>query len=471
MPSGNTRSSQRLREGSNKPRAQAKQKRKSAPENNAPPAKKLKEGSKTSGGKTNRSSASKTSNHGICFMFDSINTYHADMFDSSVPFSIDEPESEEDIVIIRRNPKITGNKKSVKAANRAEVIDEASTDSERESTQDSDDSEDPSVDMEAVDFFDDEAPVFVQADSEDEDTHQRNYSCSSSRASNTDFGSLPPSTDTEGVLSGVDDDNNDDVPIVQPKSRSGKKAKKLEAERPQVMHRNPIPQPAVMPSLTVASRLPTTATAVLQPAATGTPATQSGPLYSPVQPWLAHTNIGTVVKGRTTVLSTLSTQTKTIRSLIDRSIKLGKLNMLTNSTYCPVNNELKSIANASLINAAQEMELDGKNNFIQRLEEDDHNTYAKPLLNYVSHRIGLERKDLKQTQTSTVLSAFGFGNDAAGRSKAQQLVMNYTYHYASLANLTSVVSDGLLRLRGTYVVMIATGLIAGTMNVPGNGEI
>ncbi|THU80474.1 hypothetical protein K435DRAFT_809860 [Dendrothele bispora CBS 962.96] len=165
-----------------------------------------------------------------------------------------------------------------------------------------------------------------------------------------------------------------------------------------------------------------------------TPSTASD--ISPVLqdgPWLLRTNIVTVLKGHTTVLASLSLQSKPIRNLFDNAIKIGKLEMITGSQYCTVSSDsLKSIADATLNSACEFLGFTQTNAIRDHLQDGDYNTYARVLMSYVAHRIGLERKEMKNTQAATVLTSFGFGNTTEHHKEAQHLLLNYTYHYATL---------------------------------------
>ncbi|KAK7464148.1 hypothetical protein VKT23_006313 [Stygiomarasmius scandens] len=323
--------------------------------------------------------------------------------------------SDEELVIVRPDKKAS--KPSAKST--------SSDDSTDESGEESGFEEEPGEDNEAACLFDDEAPVFIEEASDEilvpAKTHRRQRS-SSSVYSNDDLVSLPPETDAgfTDLDSRPASEDEEDVVDVQPlpapqnaRKRSTKQ-EKLRNELPRVIN-----NPAVAPTTNVH----VTASSQSSP----TPSAAPG-----VPQWLPHTDVAVITKGRSVTLGPLSSQSKIMHDVINRSIKIGKLMMLTDISFCPVNEEIKQLGSASLAAAAEELNLTQDNGVSQRLQDGDHNAYIKPLVNYSSHRIGLERKDLKLSQIATVLSAFGFGNDPASRLKAQTLVLNYTYHYGNL---------------------------------------
>ncbi|THU81027.1 hypothetical protein K435DRAFT_809405 [Dendrothele bispora CBS 962.96] len=305
-------------------------------------------------------------------------------------------------IIVRPNKKAS--KSSAKSTSSDDSTDESGEESAFE--------EEPGEDNEAACLFDDEAPVFIEEASDKilvpAKTHHRQRSCSSVY-SNDDLVSLPPETDAgfTDLDSRPASEDEEDVVDVQPlpapqntRKRSTKQ-EKLRNELPRVIN-----NPAVAPTTNVH----VTASSQSSP----TPSAAPG-----VPQWLPHTDIAVITKGRSVTLGPLSSQTKIMHDVINRSIKI-------------VNEEIKQLGSASLAAAAEELNLTQDNGVSQRLQDGDHNAYIKPLVNYSSHRIGLERKDLKLSQIATVLSAFGFGNDPASRLKAQTLVLNYTYHYGNL---------------------------------------
>ncbi|KAJ8091464.1 hypothetical protein PM082_024382 [Marasmius tenuissimus] len=70
---------------------------------------------------------------------------------------------------------------------------------------------------------------------------------------------------------------------------------------------------------------------------------------------------------------------------------------------------------------------DGGGDILHRLEEGDPDQYIKPLFDYVSGRIGSERKDLKNPR-SIVVDAFNFPSFNS-RRKAGELAQNRTFLY------------------------------------------
>jgi len=73
-----------------------------------------------------------------------------------------------------------------------------------------------------------------------------------------------------------------------------------------------------------------------------------------------------------------------MRKVIELAIKIGKRNILLDATYSPVGPQLKSIAFAALVAAAERSGYDGQGDIADRLENGDDIQYVKPLTNYVS---------------------------------------------------------------------------------------
>ncbi|THV02121.1 hypothetical protein K435DRAFT_792789 [Dendrothele bispora CBS 962.96] len=306
--------------------------------------------------------------------------------------------SDEELVIVRPDKKAS--KLSAKST--------SSDDSTDESGEESGSEEEPGEDNEAACLFDDEAPVFIEEASDEilvpAKTHHRQRSCSSVY-SNDDLVSLDTGfTDIDSRPASEVEENVVDVqplPAPQNARKHSTKQEKLRNELSRVIN-NPAVAPTTNAHVTASSQ------------SSPTPSAAPG-----VPQWLPHTDIAVITKGRSVTLGPLSSQSKIMHDVINCSIKI-------------VNEEIKQLGSASLDAAAEELNLTQDNGVSPRLQDGDHNAYIKPLVNYSSHRIGLERKDLKLSQIATVLSAFGFGNDPASRLKAQTLVLNYTYHYGNL---------------------------------------
>ncbi|THU75731.1 hypothetical protein K435DRAFT_814077 [Dendrothele bispora CBS 962.96] len=344
------------------------------------------------------------------------------------------------------------------------AVEESSESSGEETPAENDESdEDPSTHKDAAHFFDDEAAVFLDSSEEVDSAHQR-PSSRLSCTSNDGF-SLPPGTDTDAAFTDFGDEAEDDseTEVLAKVSKRTGKARSLshdwdmvdvDTKHKKVSGRKAAQLQAELPEITTAfasssQSAPTTASASA-PAhapAPAPPTSITGPVGAPQVPalsvlavgpngWLMRSEIATIVKGRTTTLAALNTQSLDIRKIIDMAIKTGTLMMLVDSTSCPVNDELKHLASAALRTAAEDLGFAKHKDVLERLQFGDNETYMKPLVNYVSQRVGINRKDLKHHQISTVLSAFDFSSDPLSRSKAQQLVLNYTYHYATKAYIT-----------------------------------
>ncbi|KAJ3754435.1 hypothetical protein EV360DRAFT_73703 [Lentinula raphanica] len=152
--------------------------------------------------------------------------------------------------------------------------------------------------------------------------------------------------------------------------------------------------------------------------------------------WLKHTNIVVSGKSRSSSLA-LTGQPPVMHSIIERAISLGKVKILFDHSFSPVDpSGLKQIAFAALNKVAEQDGLDGQGDVCHRLAEGDNNTYIKPLVSYVSHRIGLERHQLKDL-FALILSSFGLSS-VTGPGAATDLVHKRTYFYP----LIDEASDG-----------------------------
>ncbi|THV03160.1 hypothetical protein K435DRAFT_791890 [Dendrothele bispora CBS 962.96] len=381
------------------------QKRKNIPDASGPPPKKKKESLK----KTSlapKGQKSRSVNNLICPSF---KVRPAEQSDEDCQI-----KSEDDVVPAKHLKSVA--KKAPKTMSpQEEDTEEDKSGSNEESDEDRD------TDYDAINLIDSEAPVFVN---EIEHPHSRSFSRTSTYTDDDSNGSVPPSTnpptDTEGHLVDFDEDDIEYARLGNSVQRYGSFYGLKD-----------------LIDLTVV-KLPQVVNQPLQPvrsvtAPTPAPAPSNLSLAPQNEPWLQRTNIVTVLKGRTTVLASLSSQSKPIRDLFDKAIKIGKLKMITGSRYCPVNpDSLKSIADAALESACERLEFTQTNDIRDRLRDGDYNTYARVFMSYVAQRIGLERKDLKTTQVATVLASFGFGNNMEHRNEAQHLLLNYTYHYATL---------------------------------------
>ncbi|THU80570.1 hypothetical protein K435DRAFT_809781 [Dendrothele bispora CBS 962.96] len=274
-------------------------------------------------------------------------------------------------------------------------------------------------DVNARDFFELEH-LNIDGSPNEVDDVVRGHHRSSSRASavSSAVGSEPPATDTDGILSNPEDEEDeqsDTAVVVKPRTRSHRqntsdldgigpviqktarrttrRARQLEYELPQVTQTSVPTQPA-----------PTTT------------------------PWLERTNLAVTGRGRT-FHAAMSDQGPDIRKLMDQAIKLGKLNMLVDHQYSPVSQELKQIAFAALASSAEDLGYTGQYDILDRLEHGDNDRYTKPITDYVGHRIGMERARLKTTQVATVLSAFGFGDTPSDPQEAAALVQLRNYIY------------------------------------------
>ncbi|KAF9061051.1 hypothetical protein BDP27DRAFT_1369987 [Rhodocollybia butyracea] len=126
--------------------------------------------------------------------------------------------------------------------------------------------------------------------------------------------------------------------------------------------------------------------------------------------WKQHSDI--VVTGKNCRFTlALSDQLTGMREVINRAINQGQVHMLFNHQYSPIGPAIKQLAHASLSEAAKDL---GYN-------------YIRPIVNYVSGRIGIEQKELK-TPTSTVLQSFGFTNQS-DQAEARNLVGTASYLY------------------------------------------
>ncbi|THV05938.1 hypothetical protein K435DRAFT_960758 [Dendrothele bispora CBS 962.96] len=312
--------------------------------------------------------------------------------------------------------------------------------------------EDREQDRDAAQFLDMEAPQLMTFDGEDitgelEDyvivppSHHR-HSRTSSRASvaSLSLPSTPPVTDTDGFSSAHEDDGDEQLDA-PPQTTS--QVRTCSRTIPQWGETGELDSGHQQPQRTrnTASRRTRQLEYELpQVGSTVTPAVQTPPAINPTStasaatptttliPWLEHTDLTTSQRGRT-FTTAMSGQTPEMHKVMEQAIKVGKHKMLLDHTFCPVGQELKQIAFAALIAAAEELGFDGEYDIADRLERGDNDRYIKPLVNYIGQRIGIERSQLKTMQVATVLTAFGFGDSAAGPKQASLLVLsrNYTY--------------------------------------------
>ncbi|THU88662.1 hypothetical protein K435DRAFT_866087, partial [Dendrothele bispora CBS 962.96] len=274
----------------------------------------------------------------------------------------------------------------------------------------------------AAHFLEDEAPLIVDSGTDDDFVHvhhRRRHSRSSSYNSVTSsrFGPTPPATSDYDDLSEKDELEDDktseyfgskmSTSTTSVVGRTDRQTRKLEYELPQVGTQN-LPTSRTtnvvqsLPMLSIPSNtlsVPSVAPPLLQAMPVAPAYSHSLPM-TPSSPWLERTNIHVNIRGRTYVTA-MSGQCTEMRKVIERAIKLGKRNMITDDTYSPVGPQLKSIAFAALVATAEELGYDGKGDVADHLENGDDTQYIKPLTNYVSHRIGQERKDLKTLASAT----------------------------------------------------------------------
>ncbi|KAJ3775858.1 hypothetical protein FB446DRAFT_842865 [Lentinula raphanica] len=191
-----------------------------------------------------------------------------------------------------------------------------------------------------------------------------------------------------------------------PKAASSRKLRKLEYELPQVMNST-------------------------------TPFTVHGSVTKPQalpQVWTEHSNIVVTCRNRTFTLGSLSSQSSTMRGIIEKAIAHGKWKMLFDDTFSPVGPGLKQIAQASLKQVGEDEGFVGKGDVCDRLERGDNAAYIKPLISYVSHRIGQDRNQLK-AHSSVVLAAFSLSH-ITGPGPATNLVHRRTYFYPAIPGVT-----------------------------------
>ncbi|THU78565.1 hypothetical protein K435DRAFT_811442 [Dendrothele bispora CBS 962.96] len=352
-----------------------------------------------------------------------------------------ESESEGDFLLVTLKPKNNKNSKapvqpakSRQPTRSREALEDTEEDESGGSNGEMSD-DNCSADEEAVQLLEAEAPVVFTA-VDDAKQSNRQYRSSSRTSTYSDDLSIPPATDTDGGFTDFNDEYDEPIDATQKRRPSATENWDI---GPDLSDDEMRPEP--QPPKSFRRRAQKLRSEVInQPSSSDRSATAEQPVATSNTavvgtdngPWLVRTRILTVLKGRTTVLASLNVQSKYIRDLFDLAIKVGKLDMMTGSRYCPVNSELKSLADAALTSACERLGFTENNDILDRLRDGDYNTYAKVLITYVAHRIGMERKDLKTTQTATVLASFGFNNDMEDRTKAQQLLLNYTYHYACL---------------------------------------
>ncbi|THU89882.1 hypothetical protein K435DRAFT_802403 [Dendrothele bispora CBS 962.96] len=241
---------------------------------------------------------------------------------------------------------------------------------------------------------------------------------------------IPPTSDTEGLLSSLGDitqpssdtekselDGSDEASgledAVQTKAISGKTAKKLRDELPLVSNKG----------------LPTSKAAANKVKTTEAPKPAEFEA-SDDDEWGLRTNIILEPHKDSTrsFKLALKGQNSDIRAVVDRARILGVVKLVSDPKECPVSKNLKAIALASLIDAAENLGYDGQGDIADRLERGDILKYIKPLVKYTASRISLERKMLK-LPVSTVLTALGLDNSPEGIATAAELVRNGDYIY------------------------------------------
>ncbi|KAJ8092678.1 hypothetical protein PM082_007007 [Marasmius tenuissimus] len=205
---------------------------------------------------------------------------------------------------------------------------------------------------------------------------------------------------------------------------NARRASRLELELPRV---NP-------ETLATSRHGPVPPLSVTAPASSSnqnTPAVSpSAPAPAPVQ-WHERTNVIVTAKNRS-YEAKLTGQPPTMRRIMVNGIARGKLKMITNDMYSPVGVEsLKQLAHAALVEVAEEEGFDGEGDICHRLEEGDSEQYIKPIVSYVSGRIGNERKDLKNP-ASIVLGSFNL-TSVDSRLRAGAMVHDRTYIYPQIA--------------------------------------
>ncbi|THU84842.1 hypothetical protein K435DRAFT_869893 [Dendrothele bispora CBS 962.96] len=398
----------------------------------------------------------------------------------------DEPESEEDFVLIKVPRNSASGKSSKAAAKHAE-----SSDSNSSCDESSEFEDDRSNDNDADSFFDLEAPQIMSED-EDNRAHRPIHRRLSSLPG--EEYSVPPSTNTEACLTDQPDEDEDDIKeprttlkvTKKPGKSSSKSAQKLQGELPQVTNEtlpvshsgNALPRPTgqglapvvasmaasnavpatpqVTPSIrpTAASSLVPTATPVSVSTSTAIPANATPPTTPPTPPylssannalpitlavsyplpsWRSHTEIVIAAKNRSFELDSLKLQNQVIRKVLERAFKIGKLYMLVDDLHCPLNDELKNIAFGALVEACHQLRRDAEDDVLGHLQVGDYDRFIKPVVTTTYHHIGLERKDLKLSQMSSVLSAYNLVNDPAlGRDRALRYITAYSYHCGTL---------------------------------------
>ncbi|KAL0568562.1 hypothetical protein V5O48_013421 [Marasmius crinis-equi] len=229
-----------------------------------------------------------------------------------------------------------------------------------------------------------------------------------SRASSTQRG--PPASEfADGYLS-----TGDTSPVQKVQKIAARKAKQLKYELP-VVDAEALPTSRRAKS-TKTSKSPKVTQEQSQSSASSTPV-----------PWLDSTKIVVTAKQRSWELK-ITGQSAIMRSIMDKAITLGKARMLSDDTFCPVSVDgLKRLALASLLKAAEDKGHGGEYDICHRLETGDNDQYTKPLISYVSGRIGNERRELKNS-SATVLTVFGFPRNNS-RLLAGHVVQNRDYFY------------------------------------------
>ncbi|KAJ4478738.1 hypothetical protein C8J55DRAFT_489544 [Lentinula edodes] len=203
--------------------------------------------------------------------------------------------------------------------------------------------------------------------------------------------------------------------LVIPRAMASRRSQKLESELPRVSE-------MVLPT-SQAVQGPRTATS------TSVSDSKSEPK------WKERTKINTISHNRTFTLGPLSGQRAVMLSVIEKAITLGKRNILLDTTFSPVGSaSLKQIGYAALVRVATDEGFDGEYDVCDRLEHGENNAYAKPLISYVSHRIGTERSQLKD-HFSVVLGAFNLSH-ASGTAPAINLVQRRTYFYPQTPSIS-----------------------------------
>jgi len=80
----------------------------------------------------------------------------------------------------------------------------------------------------------------------------------------------------------------------------------------------------------------------------------------------------------------MHSQIPEMKAVIRLAQKIGPVKMVSDVTYCPLTTDgLENIANASLIEAAEELGYDGEGDIAHHMESGEMDKYIKPLKGYV----------------------------------------------------------------------------------------